>query len=114
MVVKTLEQLFLIVTDTAKIEALKRAFGKKHLLDADGKNCTFKCPNPKCGSHAKDKLKFVVRVEDSACHCWVCDLRGKRSIWIATSSVDKPFTFLDHALKRGDSLVGLSCSTVGA
>lgn len=83
MVIKTLESLFLIVTDTAKIEALKRAFGKNHLLDADGRNCSFKCPNPKCGSHAKDKLKFVVRVEDSACHCWVCDLRGKSSIWIA-------------------------------
>ena len=113
MVVKTLEQLFLIVTDTAKIEALKRAFGKKHLLDADGKNCTFKCPNPKCGSHAKDKLKFVIRVEDSACHCWVCDLRGKSSIWIAKrwspGSVDRLAEV--YHLDRGTPLRGDECET---
>ena len=32
---------------------------------------------------------------------------AKLSLWIETLSADKPFTFLDHALRHGDSLVGL-------
>lgn len=33
---------------------------------------------------------------------------GKLSLWIATLSKGKPFSFLDHALRWGDSLVGLT------
>jgi type II restriction/modification system DNA methylase subunit YeeA len=33
---------------------------------------------------------------------------AKLSLWLATLAKDHPFTFLDHALKCGDSLVGLS------
>ncbi len=33
---------------------------------------------------------------------------AKLSIWLATLAKDHPFTFLDHNLKCGDSLVGLS------
>jgi hypothetical protein len=33
---------------------------------------------------------------------------GKLSLWLVTLSKDKPFSFLDHALKHGDSLVGLT------
>ena len=33
---------------------------------------------------------------------------GKLSLWLATLSRDKPFTFVDHALKAGDSLVGVT------
>lgn len=32
---------------------------------------------------------------------------GKLSIWLITLDKNRPFTFLDHALKCGDSLVGL-------
>ena len=32
---------------------------------------------------------------------------AKLSLWLFTLSRDRPFTFLDHALKCGDSLVGL-------
>lgn len=32
---------------------------------------------------------------------------SKLSLWILTFSKDKPFTFLDHALKVGDSLLGI-------
>ena len=32
---------------------------------------------------------------------------GKLSLWLVTLSKDKPFSFLDHALRHGDSLVGL-------
>ena len=33
---------------------------------------------------------------------------AKLSLWLATLAQDHPFTFLDHALRHGDSLVGLS------
>lgn len=33
---------------------------------------------------------------------------AKLSLWLATLAKDHPFTFLDHSLKAGDSLVGLS------
>jgi hypothetical protein len=32
---------------------------------------------------------------------------GKLSLWLVTLAKDKPFSFLDHALRCGDSLVGL-------
>ncbi|MBX3226794.1 MAG: hypothetical protein KIT84_38755 [Labilithrix sp.] len=33
---------------------------------------------------------------------------GKLSLWLATLAKDEPFTYLDHALRCGDSLVGLT------
>lgn len=33
---------------------------------------------------------------------------AKLSLWLATLAKDHPFTFLDHAMRAGDSLVGLS------
>ncbi|MBK8393837.1 MAG: hypothetical protein IPL26_01130 [Leptospiraceae bacterium] len=35
---------------------------------------------------------------------------AKVSLWLVTMQKDKPFTFLDHALKCGDSLLGLEFS----
>ncbi|MDV3000172.1 MAG: hypothetical protein N5P05_001778 [Chroococcopsis gigantea SAG 12.99] len=39
---------------------------------------------------------------------------AKLSLWLVTLSKDLPFTFLDHALKCGDSLVGLTRSEIGS
>jgi type I restriction-modification system DNA methylase subunit len=39
---------------------------------------------------------------------------AKLSVWLETLAKDEPFTFLDHALKHGDSLVGLSLDQVRA
>ena len=36
---------------------------------------------------------------------------AKLSLWLATLAKDHPFTFLDHALRHGDSLVGLSTAS---
>lgn len=36
------------------------------------------------------------------------------SLWLAALARDHEFTFLDHALKAGDSLVGLSVAQIGA
>ena len=33
---------------------------------------------------------------------------AKLSLWLITLQKDRPFTFLDHALKWGDSLLGVS------
>ena len=37
---------------------------------------------------------------------------AKLSIWLLTLAKDKPFTFLDHAIRCGDSLVGISRDAV--
>jgi hypothetical protein len=37
---------------------------------------------------------------------------AKLSLWLETLSKDEPFTFVDHALKCGDSLVGLSLEQI--
>lgn len=39
---------------------------------------------------------------------------AKLSLWLMVRAADHPFTFLDHALRQGDSLVGLSRSQVRA
>lgn len=39
---------------------------------------------------------------------------AKVSLWLATLAKDHPFTFLDHALRHGDSLVGLSRKQIEA
>src|ERR1022692_3218535 len=39
---------------------------------------------------------------------------AKLSLWLATFAKDHPFTFVDHALRCGDSLVGLTAHQVEA
>ena len=39
---------------------------------------------------------------------------AKLSLWLATLARDESFTFLDHALRHGDSLVGLSRQQIAA
>ena len=39
---------------------------------------------------------------------------AKLSLWLATLARDESFTFLDHALRQGDSLVGLSRRQIAA
>jgi len=39
---------------------------------------------------------------------------AKLSLWLITLSKDFPFTFLDHALKCGDSLIGLTRSEISS
>jgi hypothetical protein len=39
---------------------------------------------------------------------------AKLSLWLATLAKDHPFTFLDHALRHGDSLVGLTKKQIEA
>ena len=39
---------------------------------------------------------------------------AKLSLWLITLSKELPFTFVDHALKCGDSLVGLSVKDINS
>lgn len=39
---------------------------------------------------------------------------AKLSLWLATLAKDHPFTFLDHALRHGEALVGLSLAQIAA
>lgn len=39
---------------------------------------------------------------------------AKLSLWLVTLAKDHPFTFIDHALKHGDSLVGLTRKQIAA
>ena len=39
---------------------------------------------------------------------------AKLSLWLVTLARDHAFTFIDHALKHGDSLVGLTRSQIAA
>jgi hypothetical protein len=39
---------------------------------------------------------------------------AKMSLWLATLAKDHALTFVDHALRHGDSLVGLSCKQIEA
>ena len=39
---------------------------------------------------------------------------AKLSLWLATLAKDHPFTFLDHSLRHGDSLVGLTRKQIAA
>jgi hypothetical protein len=38
---------------------------------------------------------------------------GRLSLWLATLAADKPLTFLDHRLRAGNSLVGVSPADIG-
>jgi hypothetical protein len=73
--------------------------------------------------HAHDALPSIPPDEDEVLHArrlvaqrclygvdrnpMAVDL-AKLSLWLATLAKDHPFTFLDHALRCGDSLVGLA------
>jgi hypothetical protein len=61
----------------------------------------------------EDALTYARRLVAERClygvdkNIFAVDL-AKLSLWLATLAREHPFTFLDHALRHGDSLVGLS------
>ena len=67
----------------------------------------------------EDELVFARRVVAQRCLYGVdrnpmaVDL-AKMSLWLATLARDEPLTFLDHALRDGDSLVGLTRTQIAA
>ena len=67
----------------------------------------------------EDELVFARRIVAQRCLYGVdrnpmaVDL-AKMSLWLATLARDEPLTFLDHALRDGDSLVGLTRKQIAA
>ena len=67
----------------------------------------------------EDELVFARRVVAQKCLYGVdrnpmaVDL-AKMSLWLATLAKDEPLTFVDHALRDGDSLVGLTRRQIAA
>ena len=67
----------------------------------------------------EDELVFASRIVAQRCLYGVdrnpmaVDL-AKMSLWLATLAKDEPLTFVDHALRDGDSLVGLTRRQIAA
>ena len=59
-------------TTEEKVTFVRSVFGKTHLMN-DGINAHVKCPS--CGKG--DKKKFVIRLDNDLCHCFVCGLKGR-------------------------------------
>jgi hypothetical protein len=65
----------------------------------------------------EDELLFAKRLVAQRCLYGVdknpmATELAKLSLWLATLAKDHPFTFLDHSLRSGDSLVGLSVEQI--
>lgn len=64
-------------------------------------------------SYDREDLMLIAKRRAAACCVYGVDRDdmavelAKLSLWIETLAKDKPFSFLDHALRHGDSLVGL-------
>ena len=59
-------------TTEEKVAFVRSVFGKTRLMN-DGINAHVKCPS--CGKG--DKKKFVIRLDNDLCHCFVCGLKGR-------------------------------------
>lgn len=63
----------MVITNTQKIKALQRYFGKSD--HNTGPQIAFRCPI--CNDPKKEKKKLMIRITDGWYHCWVCGLSGK-------------------------------------
>ena len=61
-----------LATTEEKISFIKGVFGKAHLMN-DGINAHVRCPA--CAK--SDKKKFVIRLDNDLCHCFVCGLKAR-------------------------------------
>jgi DNA primase len=60
---------------TEKLKFISKVFGQYELQYTES-NVSVKCPL--CpGYQSKGKKKFVIRLEDNYCHCWVCGYGSK-------------------------------------
>ena len=55
---------------------LKQVFGAGS-FDSRHINFIARCPNPKCGSHLKGKLKFAIKLDSFFTNCWLCGEKHK-------------------------------------
>lgn len=95
---------FLVETCRALGERLQIAWEKhKHLMPDEAKE------DPEIFARREVANRCLYGVDRNH---MATDL-AKLSLWLVTLSQDEDFTFLDHAFKTGDSLVGLSLDEIG-
>jgi hypothetical protein len=66
-----------VKTLSEKINFIARVFGQYEIARNE-KNIAVKCPFCK----KQDKKKFVIRLEDYACHCWRCGAHSKNLVFV--------------------------------
>jgi hypothetical protein len=57
-------------------EALERDLGPGKLMSRNGGTLALTCPNPKCSSRSKGKLKLEVHLPSRLYSCWTCGIKG--------------------------------------
>ena len=87
---------------TSKLDLLRLAFGTPD-ASRDGINYAFKCPS--CGKSGSSKKKLVLRMDNEAYHCWVCDLKGKSFQFLFRKY--KPSFLVDY-----EKIKGVNASTI--
>lgn len=63
----------MVVTNTQKIKAIHKYFGK--CIEGDDGGVVVSCPQ--CKEFKSDKKKLVIQLDTGWYHCWVCGLSGK-------------------------------------
>lgn len=64
----------MLVTLTDKLKFIESAFGSIKLA-RNSKNADVRCPI--CAPSDRTKKKLAIRVEDDACHCWMCGFKAR-------------------------------------
>tara|TARA_Y100000592_G_scaffold74264_1_gene115779 strand:- start:14139 stop:15107 length:969 start_codon:yes stop_codon:yes gene_type:complete len=86
-----------IHTTEEKLVFIKQVFGPAHLM-SDGVNAHVMCPS--CGKSYKKK-KFVIRLDNDLCHCFVCGLKSKN-----LTPILRKFFGREVALKYSKTFLG--------
>jgi hypothetical protein len=101
---------FLVESCRYLAELLEQAWTREGLPDA---------LKPGGHAHGEEPLIYARRLIAQSCLYWVdknpfAVNLARLSLWLVSLSKDAPFTFVDHALKCGDSLVGMERSAIEA
>lgn len=94
-------------------EEAERAAGGQLVLTPEGELTKGDPSERLVPTDAEERLAIARRVVADRCVYGVdknpmAVEMAKLSLWLVTLQKDKPFTFLDHALRHGDSLLGLT------
>lgn len=74
-----------MISNTEKIEFLKRSFGSTK-VSREGSNVAVKCPS--CG---EKKGKFSININTWMCHCWVCGIKSKNLYFILKKYLNRNY-----------------------
>lgn len=86
-------------TVTQKIDFLSTCFGEDYALARDGVNVSYQCPS--CGK-GTNKKKLSINLDTWACHCWVCNIKGRTPYYIIKEFVSK------HHAQKFKELFGIN------